>query len=216
MTDSLMTVMLVDDHSVVRTGYRMLLEMTGDFSVVSEVETGDAAVDQYNLWRPNVVVMDLNLPGISGIEATRRIIQIDGDAKVLVFSIHDESIYVTRSLDAGASGYLCKSCSPGEMVEAVRTVASGKLFTGSSLSCIGQTSGLKGDDPMRSLSVREFEVFQLLGRGHDSREIAEALGVTAKTVSNYVILIKEKLVLSSTSELVSIATHFTSSYRPSR
>lgn len=163
MTDSLMTVMLVDDHSVVRTGYRMLLEMTSDFSVVSEVETGDAAVDQYNLWRPNVVVMDLNLPGISGIEATRRIIQIDGDAKVLVFSIHDESIYVTRSFDAGASGYLCKSCSPGEMVEAVRTVASGKLFTGSSLSCIGQTSGLREMIPCGPYLSESLKYFSFWG-----------------------------------------------------
>jgi DNA-binding NarL/FixJ family response regulator len=214
MTDSLMTVMLVDDHSVVRTGYRMLLEMTGDFSVVSEVESGDAAVDQYNLWRPSVVVIDLNLPGISGIEATRRIIQIDGDAKVLVFSIHDESIYVTRSFDAGASGYLCKSCSPGEMVEAVRTVASGKLFTGSNLRHTGDKSEIRGEDSMRYLSAREFEVFQLLGRGQDSRDIANSLGITAKTVSNYVILIKEKLALSSTSELVSIATQFIASHRP--
>ena len=206
--------MLVDDHAVVRAGYRILLEMTGEFSVVSEVDSGDAAVDQYGLWRPDVVVMDLNLPGISGIEATRRIIQIDGNAKVLVFSIHDESIYVTRSFDAGASGYLCKSCSPNEMIEAVRKTSLGEFFIGTNLGYTKNMSQLKHEDPMRYLSAKEFEVFQLLGRGQGSREIAETLGLSAKTVSNYSLLIKEKLALNSTSELVSIATQFVSSHRP--
>lgn len=215
MTDSFKTVMLVDDHAVVRTGYRMLLEMTGEFSVVSEVESGDAAVDQYNLWRPDVVVMDLNLPGISGIEATRRIIQIDGHAKVLVFSIHDESIYVTRAFDAGACGYLCKSCSPNEMIAAVRTVAAGDCYRGANLDWTNNSSYLKHQDPMRHLSAKEFEVFQLLGRGQDSREIAETLGLSAKTISNYATLIKEKLALNSATELVSIATQFISSHRTS-
>ena len=214
MSNSNKTVMLVDDHSVVRAGYRILLEMTGEFSVVSEVDSGDAAVDQYCLWRPDVVVMDLNLPGISGIEATRRIIQIDGNAKVLVFSIHDESIYVTRSFDAGASGYLCKSCSPNEMIEAVRKTSLGGFFIGTNLGYTKNMSRLKHEDPMRYLSAKEFEVFQLLGRGQGSREIAETLGLSAKTVSNYSLLIKEKLALNSTSELVSIATQFVSSHRP--
>jgi DNA-binding NarL/FixJ family response regulator len=216
MTDSLITVMLVDDHAVVRTGYRMLLEMAGAFSVVAEVDAGDVAADQYTMWSPDVVVMDLNFPGISGIESTRRILQLDSDAKVLIFSIHDESIYISRAFDAGASGYLCKSCSPTEMVEAVRLVAAGKLYTDSNLSYIGmQAAGLNRSDPMQFLSTREFEVFQLFGKGFDSRDIAERLGVTAKTVSNYAILIKEKLTLGSTSELVRMATQFVSARQPS-
>jgi DNA-binding NarL/FixJ family response regulator len=206
--------MLVDDHSVVRAGYRMLLEITGKFSVVSEVETGDLAVDQYEIWRPHVVVMDLNLPGISGIEATRRIVQLDENAKVLVFSIHDESIYVTRAFDAGAYGYLCKSCSPNEMIAAVRAVAAGDFYIGTNLNYTNKMARLRHEDPMQYLSAKEFEVFQLLGRGQGSREIAETLGLSAKTVSNYAILIKEKLAISSTAELVSIATQFISSHRP--
>lgn len=208
MIDALKTVMLVDDHTVVRTGYRMLLEMSEEFSVVAEVESGDAAIDQYAIWRPHVVVMDLNLPGISGLEATRRIMNMDSDTKVLVFSIHDESIYVSRAFDAGACGYLCKSCSPQEMIEAVRAVAEGRLFIGSDLPFTEGKADLTQEDPMRYLSAREFEVFQLLGRGQDSREIAGTLGVSAKTVSNYVLLIKEKLALGSTSELVNLATKF--------
>lgn len=207
MSEKQKTVMLVDDHAVVRTGYRMLLEMSGDFSVIAEVDTGDVALDQYILWQPDVVVMDLNLPGISGMEATRRIMQFDPEAKILIFSIHDESIYIARAFDAGASGYLCKSCSPLEMVEAVRAVATGRVYSGSPM---GQASNPKRHDPIQSLSAREFEVFQLLGKGFDSREVAETLGVTAKTVSNYAIIIKEKLALGSTSELVKMATQFVS------
>lgn len=211
MTDLLPTIMLVDDHSVVRTGYRMLLELSGDFAVISEVETGDMAVEQYAILRPDVVVMDLNLPGISGIEATRRIMQSDSDAKVLIFSIHEESIYVSRAFDAGASGYLCKSCSPSEMIEAVRVVASGRLYTWSNLANGKGKPDLKlHHDPMRYLSAREFEVFQLLGKGCDPKEIAETLTVASKTVSNYTVLIKEKLALGSTTELVSMATQFMS------
>lgn len=210
MPETQKTVMLVDDHAVVRSGYRMLLEMLGDFSVIAEVEAGDAALDQYILWQPDVVVMDLNLPGISGMEATRRIMQFDPEAKILIFSIHDESIYIVRAFDAGASGYLCKSCSPAEMVDAVRTVAMGRVYGDSNPSSISDTPNSKLQDPIQSLSAREFEVFQLLGKGFDSREIAETLGVTAKTVSNYAIIIKEKLALGSTSELVNIATQFVS------
>ena len=210
MTDLQLTVMLVDDHAVVRTGYRMLLELSGDFSVISEVETGEDAIDQYAVWRPNVVVMDLNLPGGSGIEATRRITHLDTEAKVLIFSIHDESIYVTRAFDAGASGYLCKSCSPSEMVDAVRDVASGELYTGTNLAKAKGRVGAALQDPMTFLSGREFEVFQLIGKGCDHKQISERLSVTPKTVSNYMGLIKEKLALGSTTELIRAATQFLS------
>jgi two-component system, NarL family, invasion response regulator UvrY len=215
MIDSVKTVMLVDDHAVVRTGYRMLLEMSGEFSVISEAESGASAIDQYVIWRPDVVVMDLNLPGMSGIEATRRIVHFDADAKVLIFSIHDETIYITRSFDAGASGYLCKSCAPQEMVDAVRAVAAGQLFIGSGLAGNADTSSKKGGNPLQLLSPREFEVFQLLGKGTGTREIAELLSLSTKTVSNYSTLIKEKLGLASSTELVRVAMEFLASQKPS-
>lgn len=214
MSDALITVMLVDDHAVVRTGYRMLLELTGEFSVIAEVETGDAAVDQYTVWNPDVVVMDLNLPGISGFEATRRIRQIDSDAKILIFSIHDESIYVSRAFDAGASGYLCKSCSPQDMVRAIREVTRSRFYTGENISFSKDNREVNFNDPMRFLSAREFEVFQLLGKGCDSREIAEVLELTAKTVSNYAVIIKDKLGYGSTAELIKMAAQFVSAHPP--
>jgi DNA-binding NarL/FixJ family response regulator len=166
------------------------------------------------MWRPDVVVMDLNLPGMSGIEATRRIMQFDTDAKVLIFSIHDETIYITRSFDAGASGYLSKSCAPQEMVDAVREVASGQIFIGSGLSGNAATLSKDEGDPLRLLSPREFEVFQLLGKGSGTREVAEALSLSSKTVSNYSTLIKEKLGLGSSTELVKVAMEFLATQKP--
>jgi DNA-binding NarL/FixJ family response regulator len=208
--NGLIQVMLVDDHAVVRKGYQMLLELTGGFSVVGEAETGEAAVHHYDRWRPDVVVIDLNLPGISGIEATRQILAIDLNAKVLAFSIHDEPVYVSRAFEAGARGYLCKSGSPQEMVEAIREVARGQLYVGSSLSIAHQKREISLTDPMSFLSSREFEVFQLLGKGNDPREIADVLNLTAKTVSNYLLIIKEKLGCGSTAALIKIAAQFVS------
>jgi len=208
MTEPVANVMLVDDHAVVRAGYRILLELHPAFTVIAEVQTGEEAVDQYSRSAPDVVVMDLNLPGISGMEATRRILQRDPDAKILIFSIHDEPIYVSRALDAGACGYLCKSCSPQEMIEAVRVVASGKPYTGAHPVIAAHRNVRPYHDPMRALSAREFEIFQLMGKGCDSKEIADLLQVTSKTVSNYAVLIKEKLSLNSNTELVSVATQF--------
>ena len=208
MTETHSTVMLVDDHAVVRTGYRMLLELTGEFSVIAEVETGDQALHEYEQFRPDVVVMDLNLPGTSGIEATRKIILGHPEAKILIFSIHDESIYVTRAFDAGASGYICKSCAPQEMVQAVRAIASGCVYVGTGLSNPASRRGKHQNDPLRFLSPREFEVFQLLGKGLGTRDIADTLNLSSKTVSNYSTLIKEKLGLSSSVELVKVAIQF--------
>lgn len=199
------SVMLVDDHAVVRTGFRRLLESSERFPVVMEMTSGDRAIEAYSQCLPDVVVMDLNLPGNSGLEATRRIRRIDDRAKILIFSIHDESIYVARALAAGAMGYLCKSCPPERMVLAVDTLLLGQGYIDPDLHYApkGKHCLL---DPISSLSPREFEIFQLLGRGLSSRDISESLGITVKTASNYIVVIKEKLSAGSTSELVRIAS----------
>lgn len=209
-----LAVMLVDDHAVVRTGYRMLLELDGSFVVVGEVENGEEATAQYMAWRPDVVIMDLNLPGVSGLEATRRILATDPEARILIFSIHDESIYVSRAFDAGAKGYLCKSCDPVQMIEAIRVVGGGGCYPAvGSADSRSRSEKERLRDPVRWLSAREFEVFQLLGKGGSSREIGQLLNVSAKTVSNYTTIIKEKLALNSTAELVNSATHYVSARR---
>lgn len=208
-----LSVMLVDDHAVVRTGYRMLLESNGAYTVVGEVDNGEEAAERYSAWHPDVVVMDLNLPGISGLEASRRILGVDAEARILIFSIHDEAIYISRALEAGARGYLCKSCDPGQMIEAIRVVGEGGLYSAAVTDSVGRTRQDRNRDPLRWLSAREFEVFQMLGKGGSSREIGERLEVSAKTISNYTTLIKEKLAVNSTAELVNIATHYVSARR---
>jgi len=199
-------VMLVDDHAVVRAGYRMLLEMQGGYAVVSETETGEAAIEAYLNTQPQIVIMDINLPGGSGIEATRKIMALDPEAKILIFSIHAEAIYPSRAFEAGAKGYLCKSSSPDQMIEAVDAIMRHGFYRDPNLPKV-EARGLEGtQDPIRLLSAREFEIFQLLGRGFSSREISEALAVSPKTISNSLVIIKEKLAVGSTAELVKIAS----------
>lgn len=202
MSDSGIKVMLVDDHAVVRAGYRMLLEIQGGYAVVSEVNTGEAAIEAYLEESPQIVIMDLNLPGASGIEATRKILALDPCAKILIFSIHAEAIYLSRAFEAGALGYLCKSSSPSQMIEAVHAI----LHQGHYRDPNVPIAPPNGRDPIQLLSPREFEIFQLLGRGYASREISEALSLSPKTVSNSLGIIKEKLAIGSTAELVKIAS----------
>jgi|APCry1669191860_1035381.scaffolds.fasta_scaffold00321_8 two-component system, NarL family, invasion response regulator UvrY len=206
MADRRGRVMLVDDHAVVRAGYRMLLEIQNGYSVVSEVETAEAAIAAYLKTQPQVVIMDINLPGCSGIEATRKIMALDPQAKILIFSIHAEAIYLSRAFEAGASGYLCKSSSPGQMIEAVDSIMRHGHYRDPNVPLVGARGFETIQDPIRLLSAREFEIFQLLGRGLASREISEALAVSPKTISNSLVIIKEKLALGSTAELVKIAS----------
>ncbi|MEY2699967.1 MAG: hypothetical protein RIQ52_722 [Pseudomonadota bacterium] len=206
-TSSLPVAMLVDDHAVVRAGFRMLLELSGHFSRVMEMDDGESLLALYGRHKPDIVIMDINLPGVSGIELTRRLLQQDATARVLVFSIHDEPLYVSRALAAGAGGYLCKSCATSQMIPAVLAVLHGETFVDPRLAVeVRELARSSARDPVQFLSAREFEVFQLLGRGLSSREIAETLGITVKTASNYLIVIKEKLLVGSTSELVRIAS----------
>lgn len=204
-------VMLVDDHAVVRAGYRMLLSQTGNIEVVGEAARGEEACQLYQDRRPDVTVMDLNLPGIGGLAALRRIIGRDPAARVLMFSIHDELVYVARSLEAGARGYITKSCPPEMLVEAVARIAGGETFMEPGLAQKLAFHNISRDDALvalNSLSAREFDVFCLLAKGLNTREAAEELQLSFKTVSNYASLIKDKLDVSSTVELVRLAYQF--------
>jgi DNA-binding NarL/FixJ family response regulator len=153
--------------------------------------------------------MDLNLRGASGIEATRKILALDAKAKVLMFSIHAEAIYLSRAFEAGAVGYLCKSSSPEQMIKAVDTILKEGYYRDPNVPMAGLEGRGGALDPIQLLSAREFEIFQLLGRGYPSREISEALAVSPKTVSNSLVIIKEKLAVGSTAELVKIASRLT-------
>lgn len=194
MTAAPITVLLVDDHAVVREGYRRLLERAKDIQVVGEAANGEDALACWDALGPQVTVMDISLPGCSGIEATRRILSQAPDARVLVFSMHEDVVYARRALEAGAKGYLTKGSAPDSLVEAVRCVSRGEPYIDAAvakeLALEGRAAGEAGPE---TLSPREFEVLRLLAQGHPVRDIAERLGVTPKTVANQQTLIRQKL-----------------------
>lgn len=205
------TVMLVDDHAVVRAGYRLLLSQTDGIEVVCEAEKGEEACQYYPDTKPGVIVMDLSLPGIGGLAALRRIVGRDPAAKILVFSIHDEMIYVMRALEAGARGYITKSCAPEVLVEAVVKIAGGETFVEPDIAqTLAYQSVARNESlvAINTLSAREFDVFCLLAKGLNTREAAEELQLGCKTVSNYASLIKEKLKINTAGELVRLAYQY--------
>ncbi len=199
-------VMLVDDHAVVREGYRRLLERTQDISVVAEVASGEEAYRLACEMQPDVTVMDINLPGMGGIEVVRRLVVRLPQAKVLMFSMHEDTLFSSRALQAGARGYVTKSAAPEVLVEAVRLVAQGKLYISHAMAQELAMQMLPGrENPIDALSAREFEVFRLLVAGHALPEISRILSLSYKTVANYQSTIKHKLDVSNTAQVVRIA-----------
>jgi two-component system invasion response regulator UvrY len=205
------TVMLVDDHAVVRAGYRLLLSQTEHIEVISEAERGEEACQYYLETQPDVIVMDLSLPGIGGLAAISRIAGRDPAAKILVFSIHDELVYVMRALEAGAKGYITKSSAPETLVEAVLKIAGGDTYVEPEIAQKLLVQTLVGKDApaaINSLSPREFDVFCLLAKGYTTHEVAEELRLSYKTVANYTTLVKAKLNVSTTAEMARLAYQY--------
>jgi DNA-binding NarL/FixJ family response regulator len=202
------TVMLVDDHAVVRAGYRLLLSQTDHIEVLQEAERGEDACEIYPAIRPQVVVMDLNLPGIGGLAAIRRICIRDPDAKILACSIHDEPLFVQRALEAGARGYVTKGCPAELLVDAVMKIAGGETYIEPELAqrMVVQTmTGAVPSSALNLLTVREFDIFCLLVKGCTTREVSDELCLGYKTVSNYISLIKHKLNISTIAEMTRMA-----------
>ena len=198
--------MLADDHAVVREGYRRLLERTRDIEVATEAASGEEAYRAYCNSEPDVGVMDINLPGVSGIEITRRILARNPAARILVFSMHEDVVFASRALQAGARGYVTKSSAPDVLVDAVRAVAAGRSYVSHD---VAQKLALQlmpgGSVPFGQLSPREFEVFRLLAEGRSTSEIARALSLSQKTISNYQSIVKQKLEADSAAQMVWIA-----------
>ena len=201
--------LLVDDHAVVRAGYRQLISTTDDIYIVGESSTGEDACQQYFKLGPDVVVMDLSLPGMTGLEAIRRITSQDLTATILAFSIHNEATYVERAIQAGAKGYLTKSCEPEILIKGIYALARGADYIEKSLinkldkhsnNCLLTRRALTAN-----LSPREFDIFCLLTEGKACKEIATALFLSEKTVSNYATQIKNKLGVRTLVELTHIA-----------
>ncbi|PKM10914.1 MAG: DNA-binding response regulator [Gammaproteobacteria bacterium HGW-Gammaproteobacteria-3] len=202
-------VLLTDDHAVVRTGYKTYLSLSEKIGSIYEAERGEAACHLYNQHRPDVVVMDLSMPGIGGFESIRRLLGRDPDCKILVFSIHNELAYVVRAIKAGAKGYITKNSMPEMLVTAVCQIAGGGSYVDPELAqqlAINIASEPDESVLLKRLSPREFDVFCLLANGYTSREAAEKLCLGYKTVCNYATLIKEKLGIKTLAEMTLLAS----------
>jgi DNA-binding NarL/FixJ family response regulator len=203
--------LLVDDHAVVRAGYRQLISTSDKIEVVGESETGEEGCQLYFQLNPDVLVIDLSLPRMSGLEAIRRIKQRDPAAAMLAFTMHSEQVYLKRTLEAGAKGYLTKSCDPDLLLEGICVLAEGRrfidpLFSNISKGLAGDESGGKSD--LNELSPREFDIYRLLIDGQVNREIAESLSLSQKTVANYATQIKAKLGVKTIAEMTRKALLF--------
>ena len=203
------TVMLVDDHAVVRAGYQMLLKNSPEIEVIAEATSGEEACRLFAELNPDVVVMDLSLPGIGGLEAIRRIIARENKSKILVFSMHEEVIFVEQALQAGAFGYLTKSSAPQLLIEAIKKLANGERYIDSNLAQIMAYEKSRGQDtPLSDLSTREFEIFCMLAEGLNTSEIAKRLSLSYKTVANYSTQIKNKLEVSTIADIARLAIRY--------
>lgn len=203
MTVPLIKVLLVDDHAVVREGYRRLLEKHGDLTVVGEASDAASAYQAYKTLKPDVVVMDISMPGRGGIDAVRHIRQLDSNARILMFTMHAKATYAQQAFRAGAKGYVTKSSPPQLLVEAVRSVFMGKPALCPEISSALAASRLSDETSgMENLSPREFEILRMILDAKSTEDIASAFNLSPKTVANYHYAIKSKLGVTSDIELV--------------
>jgi two-component system invasion response regulator UvrY len=200
------SVLLVDDHAVVREGYSRLLERHGDIVVIGEADDAATAHALFCSLDPQIVVMDISMPGTSGIEAMRRMLLYRPEARVLVFSMHEDAIFVRRALQAGAFGYVTKASAPNVLVQAIHAIANGKKYLSPEIAQKLALGDFATDsEAAGSLSGREFEVLRLLTQGQSVREIAQSLGLNAKTIANHQSVIKQKLGVETAMQLLTKA-----------
>jgi two-component system invasion response regulator UvrY len=198
-------VMLVDDHALVRMGFRMLLA-DAQVEVVAEADTGEQACADYARVRPDVVVMDLSMPGMGGLEAVRRLIAQDPKARILALSAHEDTAHPRRVLRAGALGYLAKRSAPEALIAAVTAVAANRPYIDAQTAQALAVAEVTGEsNPVEALSEREFSVFVQLARGQSVAQIADNLKLSPSTVGTHLYHVKQKLGASNQSELTLVA-----------
>jgi DNA-binding NarL/FixJ family response regulator len=203
-------ILLADDHEIVREGFRALIERQADFELVGEAATGREAVEQAAALSPDVVVIDIGLPELNGIDATRQIVAASEDVRVIALSVHTEGRYVTEMLKAGARGYLVKTCASAELIRAIRAVQHGETYLSSKVAGSIVDTLVRGDGNATAgsaspLSAREREVLALLAEGKTSKQIAFELGVAARTVDLHRQNMMKKLDMYSVAELTKYA-----------
>jgi two-component system, NarL family, invasion response regulator UvrY len=200
-------VLLADDHAVVRTGFRLLLQSQPDISVVAEAQSGEAACQMFTELGPDVVVMDLGMPGMGGLEAMRRIRARNPAARVLALSAHDDPMHARRALREGALGFLSKRSAPEALIEAISAIAAGRRYIDPALAQKLALAEIEGAarSPIEQLSEREFEVFIRLAGGATVQKIADDLKLSASTIGTHLYNIKQKLGVVNQSELTLLA-----------
>jgi two-component system response regulator NreC len=203
-------VVLADDHNIVRDGLRSLLEKHSDIEVVGEAETGRRAVALASTLFPNVIVMDIGMPDLNGIEATRQIVTEHPEVKVIALSMHSDKRFVSGILKAGASGYLLKDCAFEELTQAIQAVQSGRVYLSPKITALVvddyvKVTSERDGSVLSNVSPREREVLQLLAEGKNTKEIASDLSLSVKTIETHRQKIMEKLNLHSVAELTKFA-----------
>ena len=201
-------VILVDDHAVVRAGYKILLRNNENINIVAETSTGEDAIILSDKYQPDVIVMDISLPGMSGIDAISSIVKKNKNVKILVFSMHEEVVFVERAFQAGAIGYMTKSSDPKMLSKAISQVAQGKKYLDDELKqkmTYEYEKSRDSDALLSDLSAREFQIFCLLAEGLNTNEISKQLNISYKTAANYSTQIKNKLNATTVADIARIA-----------
>lgn len=202
------SVLIVDDHAVVRTGYKTYLSLSNEIGDIYEANCGESACQQYMRQPVDVVIMDLSMPGMGGLECIRRLISRDSVCKVLVFSIHNEIVYAMRAIKSGAKGYIAKNSTPETLVIAVCSIAQGQTYIDAEMAqklAVSLVTEQNDESRVKSLSPREFDVFCLIANGRSSHAVADKLHLSYKTVCNHSTAIKDKLAVKTIAEFTLLA-----------
>ena len=201
-----MRVMLVDDHAVVRMGFRLLLQAEADFEVEAEADSGESACQMLEQAAPELVVMDLAMAGMGGLEAIKRMLAKQARLRILALSAHEDTSHPRRALQAGAAGYLCKRSAPEALIDALRALSRGQRYMDSAIAQRMAVQDLNGEGgPLGQLSAREFEVFKQLAQGLSVARISEALNLSTSTVGTHLYNLKQKLALNNQAEMTLLA-----------
>ncbi len=200
-----MKILVVDDHPIVRSGLRRLLADDPE-KILREATTAAEAMAALRSERPDLVILDLNLPGIGGFEILRRLQSETPPLRILVLSMHDDPLYALRALEAGAQGYVSKNAPPAQLLEAIARISQGGTYVSPELAQeLALFSARAPQHPLKDLSRRELDLLRLLGEGSSLQQIADALGLSYKTVANNCALLKTKLGVRSNADLVRVA-----------